>query len=194
MLSLLRNFSTRWPPSRFQELDETDPLALPGTFIAASLFTSCESRFCEAAMRSKLLHQSAGQRIYALVLETGDEAMACLQDFANKEKISAAQITGIGALSDATLNYFDWEQKKYLPIPVREQVEVASLIGDVALSPSGKPAIHLHAVLGRRDGTALAGHLAQAHVRPTLELILSEPPTYLQKVHDPQSGLALIRP
>lgn len=145
-------------------------------------------------MRSKLLHESAGQRIYALVLETGDEAMACLQDFATKEKMSAAQITGIGALSDATLNYFDWEQKKYLPIPVREQVEVASLIGDVALSPSGKPAIHVHVVLGRRDGTALAGHLAQAHVRPTLELILSEPPKYLQKAHDPQSGLALIRP
>jgi predicted DNA-binding protein with PD1-like motif len=145
-------------------------------------------------MRSKLLHESAGQRIHVLVLETGDEAMRCLQDFANKERISAAQITGIGAFSEATLNYFDWEQKKYLPIPVREQVEVASLLGDVALSPSGKPAIHVHVVLGRRDGTALAGHLAQARVRPTLELILSEPPAYLHKSHDPQSGLALIRP
>jgi predicted DNA-binding protein with PD1-like motif len=145
-------------------------------------------------MRSKLLHESAGQRTYALVLETGDEAMGCLQDFANKERVSAAQITGIGAFSDATLNYFDWEQKKYLPIPVREQVEVASLIGDIALAPSGKPAIHVHVVLGRRDGTALAGHLAHGHVRPTLELILSEPPAYLQKAHDPQSGLALIRP
>lgn len=145
-------------------------------------------------MRSKLLHESAGQRTYALVLQTGDEAMACLQDFANKERVSAAQITGIGAFSDATLNYFDWEQKKYLPIAVREQVEVASLIGDIALAPSGKPAIHVHVVLGRRDGTALAGHLAHGHVRPTLELILTEPPAYLQKAHDPQSGLALIRP
>src|SRR5262245_208454 len=145
-------------------------------------------------MRSKLLHESAGQRTYALVLETGDEAMGCLQDFANKERVSAAQITGIGAFSDATLNYFDWEQKKYLPIAVREQVEVASLIGDIALAPSGKPAIHVHVVLGRRNGTALAGHLAHGHVQPTLELILSEPPAYLKKAHDPQSGLALIRP
>jgi predicted DNA-binding protein with PD1-like motif len=140
------------------------------------------------------LHESAGQRTYALVLQTGDEAMGCLQDFANKERVSAAQITGIGAFSDATLNYFDWEQKKYLPIAVREQVEVASLIGDIALAPSGKPAIHVHVVLGRRDGTALAGHLAHGHARPTLELILTEPPAYLQKAHDPQSGLALIRP
>lgn len=161
-----------------------------------NLYRSVAIEFVDykTVMRSKLLHESAGQRIYALVLETGDEAMGCLQGFAEKERISAAQITGIGAFSGATLNYFDWEQKKYLPIPVREQVEVASLVGDVALSPSGDPAIHVHVVLGRRDGTALAGHLAQAHVRPTLELIVSEPPTYLQKIHDPQSGLALIRP
>jgi hypothetical protein len=145
-------------------------------------------------MRSTLLNEDAGQRTFAVVMETGDEAMACLQAFVEKERISAAQITAIGALSDAELNYFDWEAKKYQPIPVREQVEVASMIGDVALSPDGKPALHIHAVLGRRNGAALAGHLAKAHVRPTLEVILTEPPAHLMKAHDPESGLALIRP
>jgi hypothetical protein len=120
--------------------------------------------------------------------------MACLQSFIEKEKISAAQITAIGALSDAKLNYFDWDKKKYEPIPVTEQVEVASMIGDVALSPEGKPALHIHVVLGRRNGSALAGHLSEAHVRPTLEVILTEPPVHLTKVHDPESGLALIKP
>src|SRR6185437_181837 len=74
------------------------------------------------------------------------------------------------------------------------QVEVASLIGDVALSPEGKPALHIHVVLGRRNGSALAGHLAEAHVRPTLEVILTESPAYLTKAHDPESGLALTKP
>jgi hypothetical protein len=78
----------------------------------------------EAEMKTKLLHESAGQRVYGLVMEIGEEAMSCLQNFAKHERIGAAQITGIGALSSAMLNYFDWEQKKYLPIPVREQVEV----------------------------------------------------------------------
>jgi predicted DNA-binding protein with PD1-like motif len=145
-------------------------------------------------MRSTLLNGEAGNRTFAVIMETGDEAMSCLQLFVEKERISAAQFTAIGALSDATLNYFDWDKKKYLPIPVREQVEVASLIGDVALSPEGKPALHIHIVLGRRDGTALAGHLSEAHVRPTLEVILTEPPAHLVKAHDPESGLALIRP
>ena len=145
-------------------------------------------------MRTKLLNDIDGQRTFAVVLATGEEAMGCLQAFVEKERISAAQLTVIGALSAAKLNYFDWEAKAYQPIPVDEQVEVASLIGDVALSPDGKPALHIHVVLGRRNGSALAGHLAEAHVRPTLELIVTEPPAYLQKAHDPESGLALIRP
>ncbi len=146
-------------------------------------------------MQSKLLNrEEGGQRSFVLVLETGDEVMSCLRRFADQEKLGGAQFSGIGAFSDAVLKYFDWESKTYLDNPVREQAEVASLIGDVAIAPDGSRAIHIHLVLGRRDGTALAGHLGQAHVRPTLELVLTEQPAHLCKKHDPQSGLALIRP
>jgi predicted DNA-binding protein with PD1-like motif len=146
-------------------------------------------------VQSKLLNrEEGGQRSFVLVLETGDEVMACLRDFAEQENLSGAQFSGIGAFSDVVLKYFDWERKAYLDNPVREQVEVASLIGDVALAPDNSKAIHIHLVVGRRDGTALAGHLGQAHVRPTLELVLTEQPAHLCKKHDPQSGLALIRP
>src|SRR5947208_274105 len=81
------------------------------------------------------LHQAAGQRTYAVVLETGEEVMASLQKFVEEENILAAQFTAIGAFSDAVLMYFDWAKKNYLKIPVREQVEVASLLGDVAEAP-----------------------------------------------------------
>lgn len=143
-------------------------------------------------MQSKLLHNADGQRTFAIILVTGDEVIACLKDFVTREKITAAQISAIGALSDVVLEYFDWEKKDYLKIPLREQVEVASLLGDVA-EADGKPAIHLHIVVGRRDGSAMAGHLGEAHVRPTLEVILTESPAHLRKRHDPESGLALIR-
>ena len=145
-------------------------------------------------MQQKLLHRADGQRTYAVVLETGDEVMACLERFAAAEKVSAAQMTAIGALSDATLMYFDWEKKDYRSVPVSEQVEVASLIGDIAEGPNGNPSIHVHLVVGRRDGTAMAGHLAEARVRPTLELIVTESPVHLRKVKDAESGLPLIRP
>ena len=143
-------------------------------------------------MQTKLLHDAHGQRTYAVILATGDEVMASLKEFARREKITAAQISAIGALSDATLAYFDWDKKEYMKIPVREQVEVASLLGDIA-EADGKPALHLHIVIGKRDGQAMAGHLSEAHVRPTLEVIVTESPAHLRKRHDPESGLALIR-
>ena len=145
-------------------------------------------------MQQKLLHKADGQRTYAVVLETGDEVMQCLGQFVAAENVSAAQFTAIGALRDVVLMYFDWEKKDYLRIPVTEQVEVASLIGDVAEGPDGKPSIHVHLVVGKRDGSAMAGHLAEAHVRPTLEVIVTENPAHLRKVKDKESGLPLIRP
>jgi uncharacterized protein len=152
------------------------------------------STYRSTHMRHQLLNNNHGQRTFAVVLQTGDEAMACLEKFVLTNGISAAQLTGIGAFADVTLGYFDWNKKDYIGNSVHEQVEVASMIGDVALSPSGEPTLHIHVVVGKRDGTALAGHLQEAHVRPTLEVIFNESPVHLQKVHDPQSGLALIRP
>ena len=145
-------------------------------------------------MQQKLLHRPNGQRIYAVVLETGDEVMQCLGRFVTAEKVSAAQLIAIGALGDVTLMYFDWEKKDYLRILLAEQIEVASLIGDVAEGPDGNPSLHVHLVVGRHEGTAMAGHLAEAHVRPTLEVIVTESPAHLRKVKDKESGLALIRP
>lgn len=144
-------------------------------------------------MRTKLLHTSEGKRTFAVVLATDDETMQCLRQFAEKERIGGAQVTAIGALSRAKLAYFDWETKTYLPIEVAEQVEVASLVGDIAVGPDGKPSVHVHAVLGKRSGAAVAGHLDEAHVRPTLEIIVTEMPKHLCKQKDAETGLALIK-
>jgi predicted DNA-binding protein with PD1-like motif len=144
-------------------------------------------------MKSKLLHGEHGARTFAVILDTGDEAMRRLHDFAVKERIGGAQVTAIGALSSAKLAFFDWDTKQYRPIAVEEQVEVASLVGDIAIGPDSEPSVHVHAVIGRRDGTALAGHLLEARVRPTLEIIVRESPAHLCKVKDPESGLALIK-
>jgi predicted DNA-binding protein with PD1-like motif len=111
-----------------------------------------------------------------------------------KYQLPVEVVTAIGAFREATLGYFDWETMDYLKIPVREQVEVVSLVGDVAEGEKGGPKVHAHVVVSRRDGTALAGHLLEARVRPTLELILvDESPAHLQRRHDAESGLALIR-
>jgi predicted DNA-binding protein with PD1-like motif len=145
-------------------------------------------------MDCQLLHTSEhGLRTLVAVLETGDETMAVLASLAEKQGLTAAQFTAIGAFSGARIAYFDWERKEYQPIPVPEQVEVATLIGDIALDDAGRPSLHAHAVLGRRGGAALAGHLLEGIVRPTLEVVITETPAHLHRRKDPATGLSLIR-
>jgi predicted DNA-binding protein with PD1-like motif len=144
-------------------------------------------------VKAQLLHEDRGQKTYALIFATGDEVMSTLTAFAKEHRLSGSHFTAIGAFQEATLAYFDWEKKAYQKIPVREQVEVVSLVGDVALAENGEPKVHAHVVVGRSDGSARAGHLLEARVRPTLEVVLTETPAHLQRRHDPQSGLALIR-
>ena len=131
---------------------------------------------------------------FVLVFQTGDELAGGLATFAKEQGLSGATFTAIGGLSSARLAWFNWESKKYEPsVTLDEQVELLSLIGNVALK-DGEPVVHAHAVVGKKDGTAHGGHLLEAHIRPTCELVLTLSRTSLQKVVDPESGLALIRP
>ncbi len=141
-------------------------------------------------MRSKLLNADP-PITHAVVLDTGDEVIGELGKFVREQEVEAASLTAIGAFSRAVLGYFQWEAKQYEKIPVGEQVEVLSLLGDVAVGDQG-PTLHLHAVLGKADGSVVGGHLIEAYVRPTLEVILIQPPSYLRKRKDAEPGLALI--
>lgn len=132
-------------------------------------------------------------KTFALVFETGDEIAAELKRFATEQSLAGSSFKAIGALSSVKLGWFNWDTKKYEPATIlNEQVELLSLIGDVALK-EGHPQVHAHLVVGRRDGTAHGGHLLEAHVRPTCELILTESPAHLHKKIDPDSGIALIQ-
>ena len=141
-------------------------------------------------MRAKLIHEQE-EKTFALVFNPGDEVMEELTNFAKENDLNAAHFTAIGAFSDATLGYFDMEKKEYREIPVDEQVEVLSLVGDIALF-EGEPKLHAHAVLGRSDGTTRGGHLLEAHIQPTLEVIVTESPEHLRRETDKETGLPLL--
>lgn len=137
-------------------------------------------------MQAKLINQ-APEHTFVLVFEHGDEVVSSLERFAAEQELEASRITAIGAFEHATLGYFDWKRKDYEHIPVEEQIEVLSLVGGIALD-GGKPKLHAHVVLGRRDGSTLGGHLLQPHVRPTLQALLTDSPSQLGRVRDPQSA------
>jgi len=141
-------------------------------------------------MKSKLLDQSES-RTFVVVFEKGDEVVEQLLSFARDNDLGGSSFTAIGALSDVTVAFFDRQTKDYLPIRIEEQVEVLSLIGNIAVTDSG-PRVHAHAVIGKSDGTAHGGHLLEAYVWPTLEVVLTEWPTHPQRKIDEETGLPLL--
>lgn len=144
-------------------------------------------------MKVQLLSSSADEKTYAVIFGKGDEVLAGLTEFAEEYHLGASRITGIGAISHATLGWLDRDRKMYRAIPIDGQSEVLSMLGDIALY-NGKPVIHAHFVVGYPDGTAHGGHLIEAYVWPTLEVIVTEYPKSMQKKPDPESGMALIDP
>jgi predicted DNA-binding protein with PD1-like motif len=144
-------------------------------------------------MKWQLVGEAGGERTFMVVFATGDELLAGLTEFAEQQHIQAARVTGIGAVSRATLAWLDVEKKAYKPIVVNEQVEVTSMVGDIA-QLKGKPNVHLHLTLAHSDGTVTGGHLIEAYTRPTLEVMVTEYPKGLEKQLDTDAGMALIRP
>jgi len=143
-------------------------------------------------MKSKLVADNAGERTYVLVLDPGEEAFQTIGRFADEEHLSAASLTALGAFSKATVGWFDLAAKTYWKIPVAQQCEVLSAVGDIAIDDKGKPSLHMHVVLGLSDGSTRGGHLLEGMVQPTLEVTLVEAPAHLRRKQRPELGLALI--
>lgn len=144
-------------------------------------------------MKVQVLNQSGQETTYAVIFGKGDEVLAGLAQFAEEKHIAAARITGIGAIQSATLGWLDPQRKMYRLIPIASQSEVLSLLGDIALL-HGQPVIHAHMVVGYPGGSVHGGHLIEAHVWPTLEVIVTAYPNAMRKQMDPESGMALIDP
>jgi uncharacterized protein len=145
-------------------------------------------------MHTTLLAENDGKRVFALVLEAGDEAFACITRFAADNGMTAASLTAIGAFERATVGFFDFVSKSYEEIAVDAQSEVLSLIGDIAEGDDGQAGVHAHVVLGLRDGSTRGGHLLKGLVRPTLEVIVTEMPGHLRRRKVAELGIALLKP
>jgi predicted DNA-binding protein with PD1-like motif len=141
-------------------------------------------------MHYKLLEKHP--KAWILVFDTGDEVATKLNRFASEQNIPSASFKAIGALSSVKLGWFNWQMKRYETcVALDEQVELLSFIGDIA-EDKGEPKVHAHVIVGKSDSTAHGGHLQEAVVRPTCELVITESPVHVRKQMD-KSGIALIK-
>src|SRR6266568_4704408 len=99
-------------------------------------------------MKAQRLADSSGTQTFVLVFSTGDEATKGLLEFARTHAIEAASFTGIGAFQSVTLGYFELQKRDYKHIEIGEQVEVVSLVGNVAMAIEDEgPKLHAHVVV-----------------------------------------------
>lgn len=145
-------------------------------------------------MHYRLLDERDGRRTYAVALQIGESVMSTLTALAKELSLVGSSVAGIGGFQSATLGYFDWERSNFIENRIEEQVELLSFQGNIAEGEGGVPKIHAHVVLGRFDATTRGGHLVEATVRPTMELIITESPEHLHRVHDDETGLVLLKP
>jgi predicted DNA-binding protein with PD1-like motif len=142
-------------------------------------------------LKSRLIAENpGGEKTYAVIFAKGDEVLSGLTEFARRESLTAGFFTAIGALQQARFGWFDRTRKAYRHIPINEQVELISLIGNVGLV-NGAPQIHAHGAVGFSDGQMRGGHLLQAIAWPTLELFFTAFPATLIKKHDAETDLSL---
>lgn len=130
---------------------------------------------------------------HVIILERGEDVIPTLEKYCAEHKIIAGVFTGIGAVNNIEIGYYDFEKREYHFRSEAGDFEVASMNGNVALF-EGKPFIHAHAVLSRCDKTleCIGAHIKKASVAVTLEVCLTEMNVSLARVHDDFIGLKLL--
>src|SRR2546427_5506890 len=164
-----------------------------GLPVAAPADSRAQAAASTADLPKAALLGDGDTKTYLLVFHTGQEVMDGLLAFARKHNLVAGHLTGIGAISDAVIGYFDPQKKAYLRTPEKEQAEVLSLTGNLALY-NNQPFFHVHVALGLRDGSSRGGHLFSMTVRPTVEMVLTASPPSVRRKIDPETRLPFLAP
>lgn len=132
-----------------------------------------------------------GNGRYVLSIDNHEEIMAALADFCRKMKITAGEVSGIGAIGEATFRFLDPATKRYVDKTFAEQMEITDLTGNIS-QKDGEVYLHVHLTCSRRDYTCVGGHLLSARINGACELLVSDfGLTFLGRRFDPETGLNL---
>ncbi len=110
---------------------------------------------------------------------------------AKEEKLTTARVEAIGGVNELTLAYFNREERRYEEHAYKEFLEVAGMLGNITLK-EGRPFLHLHGTFGRRDMSAVAGHVISARVFPVMEVVVTPTQNTALRGLDEETGLNVI--
>jgi predicted DNA-binding protein with PD1-like motif len=131
------------------------------------------------------------ERRFFLQFEHGEEIKEKLRAFANEHEIGAGVLSGVGAAERCELDFYHLPEQRHESIEVNEAAEVAGLVGNLTRGEDGRAIAHVHATLGRSDGSTVGGHVERMVAGATLEIDLEVLPGTLRRKLDPRVGLQL---
>jgi predicted DNA-binding protein with PD1-like motif len=121
----------------------------------------------------------------------GSDLLKELESFVREKGINLAWLSGIGAVSRATIRYYDQAKKDWVDLELDQRLEVVSMMGNVSLL-NGEPIVHLHVVLADEQGRCYGGHLGNDTLVFNLEILMNtlSGPSVIRKM-DAQTGLTI---
>jgi predicted DNA-binding protein with PD1-like motif len=126
-------------------------------------------------------HHDFGDGRHVLRLDPGEDVLDAIRHMAEKEKITAGTVTGLGSVDVVTLGFLDPTEHAYVKRRFEERMEVASLSGSLSMDGE-RVHVHLHAVVSPREFLAYAGHVHDAKVGAVLEVFVTSLPGRLERV------------
>lgn len=130
---------------------------------------------------------------FILVLELGDDLFASILACAKAINLPSASISGLGALDDVTVAYYDLPSKSYETKLFHGMFELISLNGNIT-TVDNEPFVHIHAALGTREYDVVGGHIMSATVGPSAEITVIPLPSQIKREYDDRTGLKVMCP
>lgn len=115
-------------------------------------------------------YERFGNTIVARI-DKGEEILQQLEVIAKKEEIKLASVSALGATNDITVGVFHTQEKKYYANHFTGDMEIVSLTGTVS-TMNGDYYAHLHMSAGDTAGHVVGGHLNQAIISATCEMVI----------------------
>lgn len=128
---------------------------------------------------------------FIIRLDKGEEILSSLISFCDQNEISGGWISGLGALSSATLANYDLSTKTYARKDFEGKFELLNLTGNIA-KLDDKTVAHIHATISNENMEVYGGHLEKGTVAATCEILLNITHTIKRKF-DEEIGLNLIK-
>jgi len=139
-----------------------------------------------------MIYTQLGTDKYVLRLESGDDILKSLRQFATTKRLGASLLEGIGSLSKVKLGHYDFRTKQYRYETFEDDLEILNLSGNIA-SMNREPLPHVHVTLGRRDFSVIGGHLDEGSSANMVEIGLWKLPGKLVKAKNAEIGLNVLQ-